>query len=100
MSVWMVERELYGITTEVLAAVRGAAINEAGKSTSQGTPVRYRRSVFSPTDGRCCCLFEAASADAVHQVNDAAGLPLTGSSRRSTCRRRANRLANGTVHRR
>ena len=83
MSVWMVERELHGIMMQVLAAAQGAAqsaaINEAGKSMAQGTPVRHRRSVFSPTDGRCCCcLFEAASADAVRQVNDAAGLPLTG----------------------
>lgn len=75
MSVWMVERELHGITMDALAAAQGAAIAEAGKSTSLGTPVRYLRSVFSPTDGRCCCLFEAASADAVRQVNDAAGLP-------------------------
>jgi hypothetical protein len=58
-----------------LAAAQGAAITEAAKATAQGLPVRYLRSVFSPTDGRCCCLFEAASADAVQQVNDAAGLP-------------------------
>jgi hypothetical protein len=75
MSVWMVERELPGISMEALAAAQGAAIAEAGKATEQGTPVRYLRSVFSPQDGRCCCLFEAATAEAVQQVNDAAGLP-------------------------
>jgi Nickel responsive protein SCO4226-like len=75
MSVWMVERELPGISMEGLAAAQGAAIAEAGKSTAEGTPVRYLRSVFSPQDGRCCCLFEAANADDVQRVNDAAGLP-------------------------
>ena len=75
MAVWMVERELGGISMDALAAAQGAAIAAAGKSTAQGTPVRYLRSVFSPGDGRCCCLFEAASAAAVGEVNDAAGLP-------------------------
>ena len=65
MSVWMVERDLQGISMEALAAAQGAAIAAAGKATAQGTPVRYLRSVFSPQDGRCCCLFEAASAEAV-----------------------------------
>lgn len=75
MSVWMVERELPGISMEALAAAQGAAITQAGKSTAGGTPVRYLRSLFSPQDGRCCCLFEAANAQAVQQVNDDAGLP-------------------------
>ncbi len=75
MSVWMVERDLSGISMEALAQAQGAAIAEAGKATARGAPVRYLRSLFTPEDGRCCCLFEANSADAVRQVNDAAGLP-------------------------
>jgi hypothetical protein len=75
MSVFMVERDLRGISMEALAAAQGAAIAQAGASTAQGTQVRYMRSLFTPEDGRCCCMFEADSADAVRQVNDAAGLP-------------------------
>ena len=75
MSVWMVERDLKGISMEALGQAQGAAIAEAKKATAQGTPVRYLRSLFTLQDGRCCCLFEAASAAAVKQVNDAAGLP-------------------------
>ncbi len=77
MAVFMVERDLRGISMEALAAAQGAAIAQAGSSTAQGTPVRYLRSVFTPTDGRCCCLFDAATEGAVRQVNDAAGLPYT-----------------------
>jgi hypothetical protein len=77
MSVWMVERDLQGINTEALAAAQAGAIAEAGKSTAAGRPVRYLRSLFTPQDGRCCCLFEAADAAAVQRVNDAAKLPYT-----------------------
>ena len=75
MSVWMVERDLKGISMEALGKAQGAAIAEANNATAKGTPVRYLRSLFTPEDGRCCCLFEAADAAAVRQVNDAAGLP-------------------------
>lgn len=75
MSVWMVERDLKGISMEALGQAQGAAIAEAQKASAAGTPVRYLRSLFTPADGRCCCLFEAADAALVRQVNDAAGLP-------------------------
>lgn len=74
-TVWMVERNLSGISKEQLAAAQGAAITEAGKCTAAGTPVRYLRSLFTPDDGRCWCLFEAIDASAVQKVNDAAKLP-------------------------
>ena len=51
MAVWMVERESGGISMDALAAAQGAAIAAAGKSTAQGTPVRYLRSVFSRGTG-------------------------------------------------
>ena len=68
----MVERNLKGISMEALAGAQQAAITK-----SSGTDTRYIRSVFSPEDGRCFCLFEAPSADAVKRVNDEAGLPYT-----------------------
>ncbi len=69
-SVFMVERDLSGISMAALAAAQRAAI-----ARTEGTEVRYVRSTFAPSDGRCFCLFEGPSADAVQQVNDAAGLP-------------------------
>ena len=77
MAVYMVERELPGINNEGLAGAQRAAISSAQKSTTNGTPVRYIRSTFVPGEARCMCLFEARTADAVRDVNEAAGLPFT-----------------------
>jgi len=77
MAVYMVERELPGISNEGLAGAQKAAISSSQKSTSNGTPVRYIRSTFVPGEARCMCLFEAQSTDAVRDVNESAGLPFT-----------------------
>jgi Protein of unknown function (DUF4242) len=75
MAVYMVERELPGITPEQLAGAQGAAISTSQQFTAQGTPVRYIRSTFVPDESKCFCLFEAASQQAVRDVNTAAKLP-------------------------
>lgn len=75
--IYMVERNLPGITTEQLAGAQRAAIESAQKATTDGTPVRYIRSTFVPGEARCMCLFEAKTADAVRDVNESAGLPFT-----------------------
>src|ERR687883_77697 len=77
MPVYMVERALKGIAMEDLAAAQRAAIRTAEELSAKGTPMRYIRSTFAPEDGRCMCLFEAESADAVRRLNDAAKLPYT-----------------------
>ncbi len=75
MAVFMVERDLKGISDEALAGAQRAAIGEAARMTAEGTPVRYIRSMFTPEDGRCCCMFDAADAAAVQATNERAGLP-------------------------
>ncbi len=77
MAVYMVERDLPGITNEQLAGAQGAAIASAQQSTTVGTPVRYIRSTFVPGESKCLCLFEANTVDAVRDVNQSAGLPFT-----------------------
>jgi hypothetical protein len=77
MKVYMVERSLPGITNEQLAGAQGAAIAGSQKSTAAGTPVRYIRTTFVPGESKCMCLFEANTADAVRDVNQAAGIPFT-----------------------
>lgn len=77
MAVYMVDRNLPGITMEQLAAAQKAAIETANKSTAEGKPVRYIRSTFVPSDSRCMCLFEAGSPEAVQEVNDRANIPYT-----------------------
>lgn len=75
MSVYMVERDLRGISMEGLAGAQKAAIRKSEEMTGAGTEIRYIRSTFAPEDGRCMCLFDANSAEDVKRLNDEAGLP-------------------------
>jgi uncharacterized protein DUF4242 len=75
MTVYMVERDLKGISMEALGDAQKAAISKAAEMTSKGTDIRYLRSTFAPEDGRCMCLFDANSDVDVKRLNDDAGLP-------------------------
>lgn len=75
MAVYMVERDLKGISMEDLGGAQKAAIGKAQEMTANGANVRYIRSTFAPADGRCMCLFEAGSDAEVKRLNDEAGLP-------------------------
>ena len=75
MTVYMVERDLKGISMEDLGGAQRAAIKTAQDMTAQGTAISYIRSTFAPEDGRCMCLFNAASDADVRRLNDTAGLP-------------------------
>lgn len=77
MAVYMVDRDLPGITLEQLAAAQQAAIETCQQFSESGKPVAYIRSIFVPGDSRCMCLFEAADAAAVEEVNKTAKLPFT-----------------------
>ena len=75
MSVFMVERNLGGISMDDLGGAQKAAIAKGEEMSAAGTPVRYIRSTFAPEDGRCMCLFEAQKCEDVQRLNDEAGLP-------------------------
>lgn len=75
MAVYMVQRDLPGVTMEQLAAAQKAAIQTGQKLTSEGKPVRYIRSTFVPGESRCMCLFEAPNAELVKELNDKAKIP-------------------------
>jgi hypothetical protein len=77
MPVFMVERDLPGITPAQLGDAQQAAIATSRDFTTQGKAVRYIRSTFVPGDSRCMCLFEAASPELVREVNQVAGIPFS-----------------------
>ena len=77
MAVYMVDRDLPGITMEQLAAAQKAAIETGEQLTAAGKPVRYIRSTFVPQESHCMCLFEASNADLVKELNDQAKIPYT-----------------------
>ncbi|MCA0930731.1 nickel-binding protein [Ruegeria profundi] len=75
MSVFMVERDLSGITMEELAAAQRRAIEFSDGFNQDGRSVRYIRTTFVPGEDRSMCLFEAESSDDVEEVNKAAQIP-------------------------
>ena len=77
MAVYMVDRDLPGITLEQLAGAQKSAIETCQQFTADGKPVRYIRSTFVPADSHCMCLFEAADPDLVKKVNEEAKIPYT-----------------------
>ncbi len=77
MSVYMVERELPGITMEQLAAAQQAAIRTGEQFTAGGKNVKYIRTTFVPGEERCMCLFEASDEGLVRELNEAAQIPFT-----------------------
>ena len=75
MTVYMVERDLKGISMDDLAGAQQAAIATAAEMTEDGDPIRYIRSTYAVEDGRCMCLFEGESAEQVRRLNETAGIP-------------------------
>ncbi len=75
MPKYMVERHLPGITTDQLSAAASRAKSTTAQMTEEGTPVRYLRSTFVPSEEKCYCLFEGPSADVVEQANKRADIP-------------------------
>ena len=77
MAVYMVERDLPGITLEQLGGAQKAAIETSQEFTSKGKQVRFIRSTYVPGDSKVMCLFEASGQQLVEEVNQAANIPFT-----------------------
>lgn len=75
MPTYLVERMLSGGDVMSLDRLSQALAGACQRAAADGKPIRYVRSTFTPGDSRCCCLFEASTADLVREVNDAAQLP-------------------------
>ena len=77
MAVYLVERDLPGVTMDQLAAAQKRAIQVGMDLTAQGREVRYIRSTFVPGECRCMCLFEASDPEHVREANEKAEIPFT-----------------------
>lgn len=77
MPVFMVERDLPGISMEELADAQKKAIQAGKELTAMGRKVRYIRSTFVPGESKCMCLFEAANQDLVREANERGQIPFT-----------------------
>lgn len=77
MAVYMVDRNLPGVTLEQLAAAQHAAIATCEQLRAEGKNVRYVRSLYVPGETHCMCLFSASSPDLVKEANEKAQIPFT-----------------------
>lgn len=77
MPVYLVERDLPGISMEQLADAQKKAIQAGKELTAQGKEVRYIRSTFVPGESKCMCLFEAPNAEHVREANELGHIPYT-----------------------
>ena len=75
MPVYMVERELPGVTMEQLGAAQRAAIETTERLTSEGKNVKYIRTAYVPGEERAMCMFQADNADLVREANETAQIP-------------------------
>lgn len=68
--------ELYVPRTDAASMRRGAerARQAAEEMSSQGTVIRYLRSILVPDDETCFHLYKASSVEAVREVGSRAGL--------------------------
>ena len=77
MNIYIADRDLPGVTLEQLAAAQKAAIETSRRFTEEGKPIRYVRTAWVPSESHVMCMFEAEDAQAVRDVNEAAGIPFT-----------------------
>jgi hypothetical protein len=77
MGVYLVDRDLPGITAEGLTLLVQAELSASEQRMAAGQIVRYLRSLFIVGEARCMCLFEAEDEAAVAALNEAARLPFT-----------------------
>lgn len=75
MPLFVVERELPGITPEELQSAGLRAKSCCAQMTDEGTAVRWVRSFYLPESSRTHCYFEGADAQAVEEANQRAPIP-------------------------
>jgi Protein of unknown function (DUF4242) len=75
MPKYMVERNLPGITNDQLTAAATSAKTTTAEMSAEGSPVRYLRSTFVPSEEKCYCLFEGDSSELVEEAQERAGIP-------------------------
>jgi Protein of unknown function (DUF4242) len=78
VAIFLVFRQLPGVTRDQYAAAQQAAMEAASQSSADGGHmVRYLGGFFFPGAGRAVCIFGAGSAADVATVNQQAGVPFT-----------------------
>jgi len=77
MAVFLVFRDLPGVTRDQYAAAQQAASDAAQQANVGGRVVRHLGGFYMPRGGRVICIFGADSLVDVTAVNEQAGVPST-----------------------
>ena len=77
MSLFVVKRDLPGITPEMLQSAGIRAKSCCAEITEEGQPVRWVRSFFLPESAQTHCYFEGSSKAAIEEANPRARIPFT-----------------------
>ena len=75
MPLFVVERELPGITPDALQSAGLRAKTCCAEISEEGTPVRWIRSFFLPERSGTHCYFEAPTLQVVEEANTRANIP-------------------------
>lgn len=77
MSIFIVKRDLPGVTPAMLQSAGMRAKTCCAEMTGEGQPVRWVRSFFLPESSQTHCYFEGPSKAVVEEANQRANIPFT-----------------------
>jgi hypothetical protein len=77
VALFLVFRDLPGVTRDQYRAAQRAAADAARRASQAGCAVSYMGGFFLAGTGRAICIFLAGSAADVSAVNEQAGVPAT-----------------------
>ena len=77
LRLFMVEHDLHDLSTQQQSSAHRSLGDAVRRTVRRGSRIRYVQRILVPEESRCLCLFEAAGADLVRNVNDIAQFPLT-----------------------
>ena len=73
---FMVEHDLRDLSAQQRSSAHHSLAEAVRRAVRRGSRIRYVQCILVPEESRCLCLFEAAGADLVRNVNDVAQFPL------------------------
>jgi hypothetical protein len=76
LRLFMVEHDLRGLSSQNQASAHHSLGEAVRRAVRRGIRIRYVQCILVPEESRCLCLFEAAGAELVRNVNDVAQFPL------------------------
>lgn len=76
LRLFMVEHDLRDLSPQQRSSAHQSLGEAVRRAVLRGSSIRYVQRILVPEESRCLCLFEAARADLVRNVNDVAQFPL------------------------